>query len=439
MSLKKRIVAACAAVIMACSLVGCGNKTGYIMKTDGEEMASGVYISLMLTEYTNQLYTIYYSGGELADSFEKQKVGDQLMSEYLEEYAYNTCLEIYAVEKKCKELGIELSDEEKEEIDDAVNSAWDANKDFYEEMGISKDSLKRIQNFSYLTTNLFEGLYYEGGVEEVKLDEIKTYVKDNMLRYKMIYIKNDADDKEAAKKMSEKYMGYVEDGKTMDELIEMYEEETSDKKEEDKKDETSEDKKDETSTDTEEDKKEDTSADAEEGTTEDEKTEEDATTEDDKTEEDTSTEDEDKKEEDSEEEEKDEASDDKTESDEEEEKTPSELESEKYPNEYVRDKTGFEGDKFIEFIAGLEYGKISSYNDDNGYYIVERLDMSERTEFAEANKESLISAMKTETYETLIKSLCDAVEVSKNEKSFDRYNALDVFERQDKWYEKNAE
>ena len=426
MSLKKRIVAACAAVIMACSLVGCGNKTGYIMKTDGEEMASGVYISLMLTEYTNQLYTIYYSGGELADSFEKQKVGDQLMSEYLEEYAYNTCLEIYAVEKKCKELGIELSDEEKEEIDDAVNSAWDANKDFYEEMGISKDSLKRIQNFSHLTTNLFEGLYYEGGVEEVKLDEIKTYVKDNMLRYKMIYIKNDATDKEAAKKTSEKYMGYAEDGKTMDELIEMYEEETSDEK-------------DETSTDTEEDKKEDTSADAEEGTTEDEKTEEDATTEDDKTEEDTSTED-DKKEEDSEEEEKDDTSDDKTESDEEEEeKTPSELESEKYPNEYVRDKTGFEGDKFIEFIAGLEYGKISSYNDDNGYYIVERLDMSERTEFAEANKESLISAMKTETYETLIKSLCDAVEVTKNEKSFDRYNALDVFERQDKWYEKNAE
>ncbi len=437
MSLKKRIVAACAAVIMACSLAGCGKNTGYIMKTDGEEMASGVYISLMLTEYTNQLYTIYYSGGKLADSFEKQKIGDQLMSEYLEDYAYNTCLEIFAVEKKCEELGIELSDEEKKEINDAVNSAWDANKDYYEEMGISKDSLKRIQSFSYLTTNLFEGLYYEGGVEEVKLDEIKTYVKDNMLRYKMIYIKNDATDKEAAKKMSEKYMGYAEEGKTMDELIEMYKDETSDKKEEDKKDETSEDKKDETSedkkedtsTDTEEDKKDETSeGESEEGTTEEDKTEEDS-------EEDTSTEDEDKKEED-----KDETSDDKAESDkDEEEKTPSELESEKYPNEYVRDKTGFEGDKFIEFIAGLEYKKISSYNDDNGYYIVERLDMSERTEFAEANKESLISAMKTETYETLIKSLCDAVKVEKNEKSFERYNALDVFERQDKWYEKNAE
>lgn len=427
MSLKKRIVAACAAVIMACSLVGCGNKTGYIMKTDGKEMASGVYISLMLTEYTNQIYTIYYSGGKLADSFEKQKVGDQLMSEYLEEYAYNTCLEIYAVEKKCEELGIELSDEEKKEINDAVNSAWDANKDFYEEMGISKDSLKRIQNFSYLTTNLFEGLYYEGGVEEVKLDEIKSYVKDNMLRYKMIYIKNDATDEEAAKKMSEKYMGYAEEGKTMDELIEMYEKETSEDTDEDTS--TEEDATTEEDTSTEEDTTE------EDSTTEEDKTEEDATTEEDKTEDDTSTE------EDSKEEEKDEASDDKAESDEEddEDKTPSELESEKYPNEYVRDKTGFEGDEFIEFIAGLEYKKISSYNDDNGYYIVERLDMSERTEFAEANKESLISAMKTETYETLIKSLCDDVKVSKNEKSFDRYNALDVFERQDKWYEKNAE
>ena len=418
MSLKKRLLAACAALIMTFSLAGCSNKTSYIMKGDGEELASGVYISLMLTEHTNQYYSAAYSGKPLDGDFKKQTVGDKLMSKYLEEYAYDTCLDIMAVEKLSKKLKLTLTDDEKSEINDAVNSSWDTEGDYYEEMGISKASLKKIQEYSYYSDKLFDAYYLEGGVEEVSDEELTKYVNENILRYKMIYIPIEEDDKDAAKKMSEKYMGYAEEGKTMDELIEMYEEETSEEET------------------TDEETNEDTSADTDKDTETDEKTEAETDAE---TDVDTSTESEDGSESS---EDEDEVTDEEIESDaelEEEEKTPAEIESEKYPNEYVRDKSSFDGDEMIDFIDGLEYKKISSHSDDEGYYIIEKLDIAERTEFAKANKEGLIGNMKSDDFEALLKATVDAMKIEKNEESLKRYNAIDVYERSQEWIEENKE
>ncbi|MBE6836639.1 MAG: hypothetical protein E7509_01380 [Ruminococcus sp.] len=434
MSFKKRILAACAAVVMACSLAGCGGKdTNYIMKADGEEIASGVYINLMLTEYTNQLYNLYYAGEKLAPTFEEQKIEGQLMSKFLEDYAYRICLEIVAVEKKCKELGITLTDEEKKEVESTVDNFWEQNEAYYKKMGVSRDSLTRIQNYSTLMVKLFEGLYYEGGVEEVSLEEVTKFVNENFVRYKMIQFKIDTEDEEATKKKSEKYMAYAEEGKTMDELLEIYAKETE---EEEKKDEESkdEDSKDETSKD--ETSKDETSKDEESDKTDDTTTDDTDSESDDSTTDDTA--------DDKEEEKDDESSDTETDTDaetekEEEEKTPSQIESEKYPNELVRNASDAKDDKLIEFISKLECDKISSYKDEKYYYIIERLEMSGRTEFPEANREGVVTLMKTETYEALLKSMSDALKIEKNEKAFERYNAIDVFKRQDKWYEKNAE
>ena len=129
MSLKKRLLAACAALIMTFSLAGCSNKTSYIMKGDGEELASGVYISLMLTEHTNQYYSAAYSGKPLDGDFKKQTVGDKLMSKYLEEYAYDTCLDIMAVEKLSKKLKLTLTDDEKNALAEILRKLIDAKKE----------------------------------------------------------------------------------------------------------------------------------------------------------------------------------------------------------------------------------------------------------------------------------------------------------------------
>ena len=187
MSLKKRIIAIAAAVVMACSLASCAD-TSYMMKADGDTIAAGVYINLMLTEYTNQVYSMYYSGTEIEGSFFDQKVDGVPMGEHLETYAYETCLKMVAVENKCKEMGIELTNDEMKEVNSNVKSYWDSNGDYYEKMGVSKDSLKRIQKYSVLTDKLFEALYGEGGTQEVTLEDVQKYVDENILRFKQIMV-----------------------------------------------------------------------------------------------------------------------------------------------------------------------------------------------------------------------------------------------------------
>lgn len=422
MSLKKRLVAGCLALTMAISMAGCTNKTGYIMKADGDDIQSGVYISLMLSEYTNQLYTIYYSGGTLEEKFEDQMIGDQKLSDYLENYAYETCLNMAATEKKCKELGISLTDEETKEVNSTVNTAWDSNGDYYEEMGISKESLRRIQTYSKLSEKLFEGLYYENGVEAVKDEEIDNYVSENLLRYKQIFIAIDDDDEDTAKETSDKYMKLAEDGATMDELIEAYKKETSD--DEDSDDDSSDDSSESDSSSETDSSSESDSSETDSSSVVDESSEtEDSSENDNSSDTESSSTDDNSSETDTEEE----------------EKTDAEIESEKYPNEYVRDKSSYEDNEYIDFIASLEYGKISVYEDEDGYYIVERLDMTERTEFAAANRESLIQAMKTDDYEKLIDDVANSLNIEKNSKSFEKYKAQDVYDRQSKWYEKNSD
>lgn len=423
MSLKKRFTAAAAAVIMAFSLAGCGKNTTYIMKADGEEIASGVYINLMLSEYTNQIYSLYYSGGEIAETFEAQMMGDQKMSAYLEDYAYSTCQKIAAVEKRCEELGISLTDDELNEIKETVNSTWEENSDYYHEMGVSKESLTRVQSYSYLYEKLFEAYYYEGGVEEVTSEELTSYVNENFLRYKIIQISTDDEEPEAAKEMCDKYMGYAEEGKTMDELIEMYEAETAAEEETTTEDTAGDDE---------------TADDAASDEVTDETTDEEAVEGEVETYE-ASAEEEAEEEETSDEEASEGAEAEDAEAEEEEEKTASELESEKYPNEYTRNKASYEDDEFINFIDSLEFGVISSYSDDYGYYIIERLDIAERTEFPEANKESIISAMKTDAFADAIQSIVDSMKFEKNEKSVKRYKAVDVVARQQDYYDSQSE
>ena len=411
MSLKKRLAALAAAAAITLSLAGCGTDTSYVMTADGEKIAAGVYIDLMLSELTNQMYALYFSGTEVTGSYMDQEVDGVPMNEYLESYAYDTCLKIVGVEKRCEELGVTLSDEETKEISETVNSSWDANGDYYHTMGISKDSLRRVEKYSYLTEKLFDKYYGEGGIEEVSLDEIKEYVNENILRYKIItFEKDDEDEGAAAKEEADKYFALIEDeGLTMDELIERYEADNEAEEEEEESEQTTDDS---TGTD-------DSSSDAD-SSADDSSNGTDSSANDSSSDSDSSADD-----------------NNSTEDEEEEEKTEAELEAEKYPNEHLRNKENVTDDEFVSFVDQMEIDSIDIYEDDNGYYIIEKLDMAKRDTYAEANKDTLISTMKAEDFEGVVDALAEAVKVVDNKEALERYNATDVYERQTEASEDN--
>ena len=431
MTLKKRLAAAAAAVCMTFSLSACANDTAYVMTANGGEIAAGVYINLMLNELTNQMYNLYLSGTEITGSYMDQEVDGVKMNEYLENYAYDMCKKIAAVELRCEELGVELSDEQLEEVNDSVNAAWDANGDYYHTMGISKDSLRRVEKYYYLSENLFDKYYGEGGIEEVTPEQMTEYVNENLLRFKALTIEKDSEDEgEAAKENADKYLEIYEDeGLTMDELIERYEADMEAQEDEDADDDSSSDDSSSDDSSSDDSSSDDSSSD---DSSSDDSSSDDSSS-DDSSSDDSSSDDSSSDDSSSDDSSTDDSSSDDSSSeddaDSEEEKTEAELEAEQYPNEYVSNKDGSEDD-MVAFIDEMEIGAVEIYEDDYAYYIVQKLDMSERTTYVEPNRETLLTNMRSEDFEKVVSDLADALQIVDNKKALERYNALDVYERQ---------
>lgn len=244
--LRKKIIAAAAALAVAASVAGCANASK-ILTVDGKDLKAGVYINYMLSQYSMlKYYSQYFSSGDSTTAFLDQKYSeDETYGEYLKSYALEQTLRGVAADKLFKEEGLELTDEEKSEIDSNVDSYVDSMGDDYLEMqGVSKESVKIMYTYEKEKELLFDHYYAKDGTKEVKDDEIKTYLGDNYLRYKTVTIsktpeanadgseatdeqKKEADEK--AKALADKYLALAKEkgADSFDEVIEAYSEETA--------------------------------------------------------------------------------------------------------------------------------------------------------------------------------------------------------------------
>lgn len=240
----KRASAAVLAVILAASLCGCDR--GSLMTVDGMEIRNGVYISLMQSAYSNagdalkeQQETSDTSSdtpaSETSDTESKESVpiteesiDGKNGSQWIKDETMKGVRRFVAVQRKCDELGITLSETETNKLNSDVNEVWDNANDYmkyvygyetmgeyYESQGIAKESYKEIQRVSELQDKLFMHYYDKGGELEVKESEINDYLKDNYASVKLLevpYTSSDDDEKiEANKKaMKEKAQGLAD-------------------------------------------------------------------------------------------------------------------------------------------------------------------------------------------------------------------------------------
>ncbi len=244
---KKKIAAVSCAAAMAVGLAGCADMSK-IMTVDGKGINAGVYIDYMLNEYTMQsYYSQYFQSSESEDSeteFLKKKYNDdETYSEHFKKSALEQTLRGIAADKLFSDEGLELSEDDKEEIENNVSSMYDQFGDEYLELqGISEESVRTVYTYEKQKELLFDHFYDEGGTKEVTDDDIKTYMKDNYLRYKMISISKaptsisgdeatDEEKKEAdakAKEQADKYLALAEEtgADGFDDVIEQYDKDT---------------------------------------------------------------------------------------------------------------------------------------------------------------------------------------------------------------------
>ena len=258
MSIKKRIMSAVTAAVLAVTTVmglgGCSSRVSYAMEIDGEKIPAGLYIlysgyayqlaQQKLTEEQPDLKTT-----EEGFDWTAQKVSDMDFMDYVRQEALNSCKRYTAANKLFDELNIALEKDDKDSINDSVNSQWDYEipeiassnmsylkgfstiGEYYESIGVSKASLKLYVTASFKSSKIFDYYYGEGGVEEVSKEDKGKWIEENyaLSRYFAISIKDSEGNvieskTELAliKKMAEEYADKLNKGESYKDVYDEY-------------------------------------------------------------------------------------------------------------------------------------------------------------------------------------------------------------------------
>lgn len=180
--MKKTIAMLLAAVMLCGCLAGCGGtKDDTVMTVNGTEISYDEYMT-WLGSAVSDIKSIYstYSGTDV--DWDGNFLFDASITnaEWCIKHANENLTKLHSVESKAKELGVTVTDEQKEALEDeieelrstyATGDDTEASfKDFLASYNYTQDSYRTQRNLNYLYYNVFAELYGEQGE---KLDEAK--------------------------------------------------------------------------------------------------------------------------------------------------------------------------------------------------------------------------------------------------------------------------
>lgn len=200
----KRFIAASCAVVCAASLTGCSD-SGYIGTIEGVQIPNGLYLfELEMTAYNQASSKIREDKGDSLGTAEvtvfTETIDGKPASAWLKDYALERVKRYVAVEKLFDEYGLTLSDEDNSSINDYISSL-DTDLGYYAQyygieessfgehyanMGISKDSLRKLTENSYKESAVFLHNYDTDGLTPVSADEINSYATENYAAVKLL-------------------------------------------------------------------------------------------------------------------------------------------------------------------------------------------------------------------------------------------------------------
>ena len=203
MKYNRKITAAAAAAVMAASLCGCAD-TGYLMKVDGVEIRNGVYLYSELNALQQAYSEIteerreYGDTSEVADIF-KENVDGETAENWVKREAMESVKRIVAVQRLCEQNGIALTEDQIKELNEQVNSMWNDENgyvqmlygtntlgEYYDSIGIGKDSIKDIYTADDLSNELFMHYYDTDGIMPVSEEEFNGYITENYAAARII-------------------------------------------------------------------------------------------------------------------------------------------------------------------------------------------------------------------------------------------------------------
>lgn len=403
----KRLLAAILAACIALSLAACGD-TRWICEVDGETIPAGLYIYYQTEGYGDALYSLmqedndtylypylyYYNYGVVEPTlFDAVLSSGESVEDHINSYALDMCRQSVIVDKLFTQLGLELSEDEKTLAESQARSMWQSNGEHLEEIGVSQDSLELAIISNIKETRVFDAYYEVGGKNGTTEEELEDYFAENYARikYMTFTFADSADDAidEARKseqlELANKYLEEAKAGTPMDELIERHQQELD----EEAAAEAEADNADASDTESDEAAGTETGGDNLDASGTDETGGDEA---DDETEETDAVED-------------------------------------PYPNETILSKDGtYPTEKFVTYVFNkVKTGDFSVVQDDTCFYVVERLDIKDRTDVYDSYRDSIMNDLFDSEYTTLINNELEKYTVLVNEKAQKRYKAKNAF------------
>ena len=161
----------------------------------------------------------------------EQKIEGKDAAEWINSKVLESAKSYVAVEKKFNELGLTLSDSDKNKINTQLENMWSYYQSIYEPNGAGKQSVKKVLQNSYKSNLIFKKYYDEKGLEEVsKADLMKEFTENYALvKYIQMPMKDakgnklKTEGKAELKKKAEAYVARLNKGEKIDDLIKEYE------------------------------------------------------------------------------------------------------------------------------------------------------------------------------------------------------------------------
>ena len=240
----KKIAAAALAAMLAVTLCGCDR--GYLMTVDGVDIRNGVYLQLLQSAYSLAGTALEKQNADNPDSSSSEEdttpITEEMIegktgSQWIKDETMKAVRRFVAIQRKCEELGIALTEEEENEISVEVNKTWESENqyvkylygyntmgDYYESQGIAQESVKQINRVNELQNKLFLYYYDKGGEFEVNESEIDDYLKEtySVVKYQSLAftdasgkaLESDAD-KKAVKDKAQGYVDRINNGESV--------------------------------------------------------------------------------------------------------------------------------------------------------------------------------------------------------------------------------
>lgn len=195
MSFLKKSTAFIAAAAMALSMSSCGKDTTWGAEIDGEQIRAGIMIYFQSSAISEAMAFMPSTGaavaadGEAATTAESVSVlditiEDKPARQWINDKAVQSMREYAAVEKKFAELGLTFENKEEDRLNIVVDQMWEYFGEYYEELGVSKQSYYDVGLNSEKKSAIFNYYYGEGGEKAVSEDAIAAYLTDSNVRRK---------------------------------------------------------------------------------------------------------------------------------------------------------------------------------------------------------------------------------------------------------------